>query len=73
VRVTLDLTVDEAVILRDAIVDKYIALRSDDRGVARREADFLADPEISDRRKRSYQTLRDYAEVLRSAINNTRG
>jgi hypothetical protein len=38
-----------------------------------REDAFLHDAEISDRRKHNCQTLRDYAEVLRVAINSTRG
>lgn len=67
-KITFDLTTSEAVVLRDALIDKSLALRTGDNGAVRREADFLNDPEVSDRRKTNYQTLRDYAAELRGII-----
>ena len=64
-KITLELTSDEVGILRDAILDKALALRENKRGLQTREDEFLSDPDISDRRKDSYMFLHELADDLK--------
>ena len=67
-KVTLDLTEDQAIFIRDALIDKSIALRTTrDEKIVKEEV-FLDNPEVSQRRKDHYNTLRDTAAVLEVKI-----
>jgi len=63
-KITLDLSENEAIVVRDALIDKSLALRTDAKDRLIRAEDFLNNPDISERRKVNYQTLRDVAETL---------
>ena len=63
-KITLDLSENEAIVVRDALIDKSLALRTDAKDRLISAEDFLNNPDISERRKVNYQTLRDVAETL---------
>jgi len=67
-KVTLDLTETEAIFVRDALIDKSIALRTDDKDRIIREDVFMDDPSVSERRKDNYHTLRTVANIISHRI-----
>lgn len=63
-QIKLEIGIEDACILRDALTDNAIDLRTFGDNLMS-ESVFLSNPTISERRKARYQTLRDYAEILR--------
>lgn len=62
-KITLDLTTEEAIFIKDALIDKSLDLRTvNDRLI--NESAFL-ESDASNRRKKNYLTLRDVAESIR--------
>jgi len=63
-QITLTLSQDDAMIIRDALIDASLALRTNSKDVLIAEEKFLTLP-ITDKRKQRYLALRDYATRLR--------
>jgi hypothetical protein len=63
-----EITEEEAIYIRDALIDRSIELRTGPRDVVINEQKFLNDPEISDRRKRNYNALRYFAAEINARI-----
>jgi len=63
-QITLTLTKEDAMILRDALLDASLALRTNSKDVIISEDKFL-ELDISDRKRARYLTLRDYAVRLK--------
>jgi len=67
-KITLDLTTNEMITLRDALIDKSLALRTGPREIIIKEDIFLSNPEVSERRKANYTLLRETADALYAKI-----
>jgi hypothetical protein len=63
-KITLEVTESEAIYLRDALIDKSIALRTDRNGRIIKEEVFLNDQSVSERRKQNYFTLKDMVQIV---------
>jgi len=70
-KITLNLTETEAIYIRDALRDKAVQLRTRPNDTVISEQKFLDDPNVSERRRANYFTLKDAINVLEYKINGT--
>ena len=71
-KITLNLLSEtEAIYIRDALRDKAVQLRTRPNDTVISEQKFLDDPDVSERRKANYFTLKDMVNVLQHAITGT--